>query len=728
MRPTSRLALIFLAARIATPSDSIPLITGAWTSIGPSPTIDGGTGYPEPTGGRITCIATDPTDPETLYVGAAGGGVWKSTDAGATWTPLTDAMPSLFMGALAVAPSNPNVIYAGTGEANNGPSKTRAKRYNLYSGRGILKSTDGGQTWKQLGADIFNRRSFSRIVVQPNNENTVYAAVGATASDGLAGNNGVWRSVDGGATWTNVTSKISTTVPVSDLLMDPANPRSLFAAFGAPAGSAVNNVYHSTDAGDTWTAVNLTGTQSRYGRISLAMTGRNVFALIAQASETSNSLWGLYKSTDSGVRWSRLSISVNDKYCPEFGAVSNILAVAGDYHQAVAVDPADPSRVYLAGLCIIGSTDGGQSWTVLGDGEDSGPHHDHHALAFDASGLLLDANDGGIWRLDDPIGIGWTNIVGNMGIAQFNSIAIDPTTPNRAIGGLQDMGAAVFSDDAQWTRSIRGDGGATIIDPTRLERVYQVVEEGPDLFKRSLDGGFDFTYSSEVVPDLTQEDRLWYFPMAADPSNGSHVLIGTYRLWYSSNEGGKWTAITVPNKNGWLTSEVVTALAYAPSAPNSVYAAAGGSIYLTPAITAANPSWVQRRVPDSFEISSIVVNPGDASGLCVSRNTYLSGQVLCSGDSGATWQDISVGLPPAPVLSLAVDFSVTPKVGLCRHDWRRLQFARRRDVAAVWNRPAQHRRYWPRNPSQHSDRRHPRTRHLADLDSVVLCDGDFVAF
>ena len=643
-------------------SDSIPLAVGTWTPIGPAPTIDGGTGYSEPTGGRVTAIAADPNDPNTLYAGAAAGGVWKTTDGGLTWTPLTDAMPSLFMGALAIAPSNSQVIYAGTGEANNGPSKTRNSRYNIYSGRGILKSTDGGQTWAQSGADIFNRRTFSRIVVQPDNENVVYAAVGAQASDGLAGNMGLWKSSDGGKTWTNTTSKISTTVPVSDVLIEPSDSKSVFAAFGAPLGSTVNNVYHSTDAGATWIAVNLTGTQSKYGRISLAIAGANVFALVAEASPASNSLWGLYKSANSGAKWSKLPISVSDKFCPEFGVVSNVLAVAGDYHQAVAVDPNNSSNVYLAGLCIIGSNDGGNTWNVLGNGAAAGPHHDHHALAFDASGLLLNGNDGGIWRLDDPMNIGWTNIVGNMAVTQFNGIATDPTNPNRVIGGTQDMGTAVFSDNSQWTRSIRGDGGTTIIDPTRLARVYQVLEEGTNLFTRSLDGGLHFTLSKSVVPDVNNENRMWYFPMVADPSDGSHVLIGTYRLWYSSNEGGAWAALTAPNKNGWQTSEVITALAYAPSAVKSVYAAASGHIYVTSDITAPAPSWTQRNLPDTAEISSIVVNPADRMNLCASRNTYGKGQLLCSTDAGLSWIDASGMLPAAPVLSLAIDFTMTPTV------------------------------------------------------------------
>lgn len=639
-------------------SDSIPLSVGIWTFIGPAPTIDGVTGYAEATAGRVTAIAADPKDPSTLYIGSAGGGVWKTTDGGITWTALTDFMPSLFIGAVAVAPSKPQVIYAGSGEANNGPSKLRANRYNIYSGRGIFKSTDSGATWTQLGADLFYRRTFSKIAVQPDNSNIVYAAVGAVASEGLAGNTGVWKSTDGGATWTNLTKSISTTVPVSDLLIDPANSKRLYAAFGDPLGSSVNNVYQSTDAGVTWKAVNLTGMQSKYGRISLAMAGSKVLALVAEASATSNSLWGLYQSTDLGAKWSRLPLSVNDQFCPEFGGVHNVLAVAGDYHQAVAVDPNNPNNLYVAGLCIIGSNDGGNKWTLLGDGEAAGPHHDHHALSFDAGGSLLDANDGGIWRLDnaDFNNLQWTNIVGNLGIAQFNSVATDPSDWNHAVGGLQDMGAAVFYDNLQWTRSIRGDGGTTIIDPTRLQRVYQELEEGAELFTRSLDGGFDFTYSRRVVPDVNTEKRMWYFPMAADPADGAHVVLGTYRLWYTADEGAIWNALPSPN----APADPITALAYAPSAKKQLYIASAGSMYVTADFTAAKPVWTKLSVPGAREISSIIVNPADQTTLCVSRNTYLTGQVLCSADSGRTWVDASGTIPAAPVYSLAIDFTQSP--------------------------------------------------------------------
>src|SRR5262249_11302551 len=155
--------------------------------LGPAPLVNGTTSYREATSGRIAALAAHPTDPDTLYVAAASGGVWKTTNAGKNWTPLTDFEATLSMGALALAPSNPEVIYAGTGEATFGPSKIRLRRDNIYTGRGILKSSNGGQSWELLGSAFFNRRSISKIVVDPNDENTLYVAVGARATNGVTG-------------------------------------------------------------------------------------------------------------------------------------------------------------------------------------------------------------------------------------------------------------------------------------------------------------------------------------------------------------------------------------------------------------------------------------------------------------------------------------------------------------------------------------------------------------
>src|SRR5258708_462179 len=216
---------------------SIPLDALTWTPVGPAPTVNGPTDYIEPASGRIAALAAHPTDPNTIYIAAAGGGVWRTNDGGVTWTPMTDAQATLFMGAIAIAPSDPNVIYAGTGEPHMGPSKAKNFRDNIYYGRGVLRSADGGNTWTLVGAAQFDRRTTSKIVVDPADPNTVYVAVGALATNGLPGNTGIRKSTDGGVNWTNTATAISTTAAFSDLVMDPSNAQTLFVAGAAAPGA-----------------------------------------------------------------------------------------------------------------------------------------------------------------------------------------------------------------------------------------------------------------------------------------------------------------------------------------------------------------------------------------------------------------------------------------------------------------------------------------------------------
>jgi len=233
------------------PSTSIPLDPVYWTALGPAPVADGS----NHSTGRISTIAADPTDANTIYIGTAGGGVWKTT-SGVHWDPLTDTQDTLYMGALALAPSDPQIIYAGTGEANYGPSKIALRRENVFAGKGILKSTDGGATWALLGSDVFYRRTISRIVVDPNDADTVYAAVGFKAFDGLPGNTGIWKSTDGGQSWNLMVSGIPQFTgddAVSDLAMDPQDPQHLYAAVGNPNGAQANGVYQTFDGAADWT-------------------------------------------------------------------------------------------------------------------------------------------------------------------------------------------------------------------------------------------------------------------------------------------------------------------------------------------------------------------------------------------------------------------------------------------------------------------------------------------
>ncbi|MDE3167574.1 MAG: hypothetical protein KGN36_17360, partial [Acidobacteriota bacterium] len=241
----------------------------SWTPIGPAP-LNSQTAN-NLVSGRITGVAADPGNASIVYIAAAGGGVWKTTNAGSTWTPLTDTQQTLAMGAIAVAPSNASKIYAGTGEANNAADSNY--------GYGILVSNDGGATWSLATgpANAFNRTSVARIAVDPTNANVAYAALGDPYTmQGLTGNTGIWKTTDGGTTWTNTTVSIDSTFSWTDIAIDPTNTQILYAAHGDPFGSGtVNGVYRSTNGGTSWTLLTGAPTGASSGRFAIALAPSN---------------------------------------------------------------------------------------------------------------------------------------------------------------------------------------------------------------------------------------------------------------------------------------------------------------------------------------------------------------------------------------------------------------------------------------------------------------------
>jgi hypothetical protein len=248
-------------------------VVQSWTALGPAPLSFT---YPatENFSGRIVGIAPSPTDPNTIYIAAAGGGVWKTSNGGSTWTPLTDNQVTLSMGAIALAPSNPNVIYAGTGEANNAGSNY---------GRGILVSTDGGTTWTLTGNSAFDRLAIARIAVDPTDPNTAYAAVNDFPNNGrpFAGGTGIYKTTNGGTTWTNLTASIDMLDPYSDVVIDPNNHNTVYMAIGDHFGDVYhtggNGVYKSINAGASWTklAGGLPTDANAIGRVTLAIAPTN---------------------------------------------------------------------------------------------------------------------------------------------------------------------------------------------------------------------------------------------------------------------------------------------------------------------------------------------------------------------------------------------------------------------------------------------------------------------
>jgi streptogramin lyase len=616
------------SAALELPAPALTLDASTWTSLGPAPILTGWS----PFAGRIAAVAADPTRANVLYVAAASGGVWKTTDGGVNWLPLTDAQATLWMGSVALAPSNPSIVYAGTGEADTG----------TY-GRGLLKSTDGGATWTLLtgnpGQNEFDLRMIGRVLIDPADANVVYIAVVGGGS-----HDGIWKSTDGGATWTNTTAGIDANHSWTDLVMDPGNSQVLYAALG-DSGSAVNGVYKTTDGGATWApAGNFPHGNASVGRITLAIAPTPAQTLFAAATNSADgSLFEMLRSTDGGNTWQALS------------GVPNYLGAQGWYDTALAVDPSNPAMVYAGGSSnsggpnVIESRDGGATWSDI-----SAPHTDQHALVFDANRRLLVGSDGGLWRLDNPTPgqVQWTDLNGNLAITQLYGIALDPTNPAIVYGGTQDNGSARFNGGRAWTGIGGGDVGFFRVDPKNPHTVYR-ASLGIS-WQHSDDGG---TTWADKVSGINPSDPVDFpAPYVIDSSNPARLLAGTNRVYETTNRADTWAPISTPNQNGWTTSANIDALALSASNASTIYASAGGHLFVT---SNDGGSWQQIDVPGGPRyFRDLMVDPSNNLVAYAAYNWFTgssAGHIFRTADGGQTWSDISGNFPDLPAYSIVLD-------------------------------------------------------------------------
>jgi hypothetical protein len=642
------------------PSPTIPLTNASWSLIGPAPVLGAANvGGNPPVSGRIAGIAGDPTNANILYLATAGGGTWKSIDAGASWIPTTDGQSTLFMGAITVAPTNAQIIYAGTGEATNSGDS--------YYGRGVLKSINGGASYTLLTNNgVFDRSTISKIAVSPTDPNTVYVAV---SGPGVNGNNnvvtGVYKSTDGGVSWTNTTTAIPSVTAAtsfSDVVIDPTNANNVYIAIGDAGGSAANNVYKSTDAGATYAAAGNFKTLDNgdgLGVIKVSISQNNPTDLFAVASDAMNQQMNFVaKTVDGGANWTKVSPGVN------------YVGGQGFYDNVVAVDPTNPMIAYVAGSFngldnsnnfvnqILETTDGGANWSDITVGADgNGVHPDHHALTFDANGKLLDGNDGGIWRLDTPtIGaIHWTDLNSNLSSLQFYGIGLHPTDPNIVYGGTQDNGTSKFTGALPWTQLQGGDGGFARVDQANPNTIYQEffrVQGSTSFIQRSDDAGVTFT---DISPGINANDQSDFIvPYQLDQTNFSRLVIGTDHLYESLNKGATYTIIGTPNTAGFNINATIDAIGLAKTDRNTIYVGDDqGNIFVT---TNDGATWTRRNIPGvSDHIQSLVVDPTNSMIVYATRDRFGGGKVFRSANGGQTWTDISGNLPDLPTYTLAID-------------------------------------------------------------------------
>ena len=619
-------------------AEADPLSGVTWTADGPQPMV-AYTGGP-PYSGRATAIAIHPTDPNTIYLGTAGGGVWKTTDGGQIWTPLTDDQASLAIGAIAIDPNNPNTVFVGTGEPNFS--------IDSYYGQGLLKSTDAGATWTLIRTPFLTSYAngdtipdFTAIAVQPGNSDVVLAA-------NLT--RGLYRSADGGATWTQVIDP-GGIAGLTAVMFDVKNPSVAYAGYGGDFPTITGTVFKSTDSGQTWVAIDGSGANAVPVNTAVLRTalaedaaGTTLYAGFAPFNGTAPGY--LYSTTNGGATWTQLPL-------PSGADVLDY------YRNAIAVVPTNSQVLYASGAALYESTDGGQTWIVINVG--SPIYFDQHAFAFSPGGTQMYlADDGGIFVTSDPTDANpiFTSLNKTINTNTFYpGFSILPGQPNSLLAGSQDHGIGLYTGALAWPGgwNFCGDGGAAYVDPQGMYAYAHCEGAGSGANWMASPDASSSTSWIPAQSGISTSDRWpWVADIKGDPQNVSTVYTGTNHLYRSTNFAASWTSISPDLTAG---SSTLTTIGISPTDSNTIYTGAGdGTVSVTTnALSGASATWATLSGLPNRSISKIIVQPDSPQDVYLTVSGFDSGHVFRSTNGGGSWTNISGDLPNTPVDSIVVD-------------------------------------------------------------------------
>ena len=608
--------------------DDSPLGGLTWNSVGPSNI-----------GGRITSLALHPTDQNVIYAGAAAGGLWKSTDAGVSWTNVFNEAPPI--GSTLLHPTDPNVVFVGTGEANPAGVAT-------YPGNGLWKSTDGGTTWNQLGLE--ETGDIGKIAIHSGAPDRIFvAALGRYRS--RTEERGIYRSTDGGTSWSRVLF-INDTTGACEVVIDPSDPDRIYAAtwtryrpvtYSVISGTG-SGLWISTNGGDTWSLVTngFPNNDPSLGRISLTAYASIPTTLYALPTQVTGP-WGMFKSTDSGACWT-------------LAAGSGAFDFEGQvwYNNVVAVHPQNPAIV-LAGMTdIYKSSNGGTGWcSALGS-----MHVDHHAIEFYPANpaRVIVGNDGGVF-ISTNTGASWIKSY-NLPVSQFYAGTIDFTNPTRYFGGTQDNGTlrTLTGSVDDWDLIYGGDGFYVLVDPTNPNRLYAESQNGG--LGYSTNGGA--SWESGRTSGFGQNDRTnWNTPIAMDLNTPLTLYVGTYRLFKTTNGMASWTAVSsdlTRGPNGRIGT--ITTVDVSRSNPSVIAVGTDdGKVSIT---TNGGTVWtdVTGTLPVLW-VTRVTIDPDFDNYVYATQSGYLSdvpgSHIHMSTDYGASWTPVGGDLPDVPVNDIIVD-------------------------------------------------------------------------
>lgn len=555
--------------------------TAAWTPIGPNTSVGLEDGI-----GRVQCFAMDASAPNTYWAGTPGGGLWKSTDAGVTWVPKTDNFVSLGIGWILIDPANTNIMYVSTGDPDGGGTAST----------GVLKSTDGGNTWTQTGLNFATNlyKAINQIKFLPGSSTTILAAT----------TDGIYRTTNSGTSWTLVKNNVR----VFDIEFHPTTPNTMYAATS-------DAFIKSTDGGVTWT--NMTsGIVTNGQRTAVEVTANapdNVYCLTTEGQDFE----ALFKSTNKGVSFTNTNISVS-------------IGAQAWWDLVFKVSPTNQNTYYMAGVWMNKSVDGGATWEGL-----YGIHADDHNLFFYGNDLFL-CNDGGLYRSSDN-GANWTFIGNNMQIMQFYRISSYAYDSNFLIGGSQDNGTARLKNGA-WKHINGGDGMDNVVSAQSSDIVWTSTQNGP-LYK-STDGGL----SNNYVNGNINETGAWVTPFVMDPANPDIVYAGYNSLWKTTVGGTTWTKLTAPQEGSLIEKIVVDW-----SNPSVIYVNSGAAYFKT---TNGGTSWtnITNNSTDPLFGRAMTIDPKNSNRIwAATSGTNAGKKIYYSANGGTSWTNVSGTFPDLPI-------------------------------------------------------------------------------
>ncbi|MBT4399867.1 MAG: T9SS type A sorting domain-containing protein [Bacteroidetes bacterium] len=589
-------------------------------------------------GGRVTDVEMHPSDPYIIYTCAASGGIYKSIDQGREWVQIFDGYETQSIGDMAIAKTDKRILYVGTGEPNGGTGSV------TYDGYGVYKSNDEGESFTHIG--LKNAGGIGKVEIDPTNSDIVFVA----AMGNLFSNNperGIYRTLDGGATWENVLY-ISDSTGGIDVVIHPNHPDTIFATMWERTRSAEKRTYggnssgmfRSYDGGDTWEELTNGLPSGNISRIGIGLCESQPDIMYGHYSDHNKKWIDLFKTTDGGDHWVPTNSDIEGNY----------------WRGKVHVDPTNPDIVWSTGVYMWYSNDGAQSWKTI-SGQDFWVDQPAVYVHPQNNQFVVIGNDGGVYVSYNG---STTNLkVMTLPITQFYTCEVNPHDVNDIMGGTQDRGTqrSETGNPMEWESIYGGDGFVVRVDPSDPKYMYAASQRGG--FGRSTNGGQRFSGANP-----NRNDRYnWKTPYVLDPNNSRIVYLGSHRVYRSTNRAVTWSRISDDLTNGdqppWNYGTITT-LAVSPVNSKILYAGTDdGNVWVNPDISISN-NWT--KVSDDLPwrwVSCVATDPHDANTAYVTftglRYFDYVPHVFKTTDLGATWIDISSNLPDFPVNNIQID-------------------------------------------------------------------------